>query len=511
MRVTNGMLINTTLNGLYKGATDLNKTYAQMTSGKKIQTVSDDPIIAGRALKLKTTVLETTQYQTNVKEANAWLEVTGGALTNVTEILKQIRTKCNQGANGTLEAKDKKDIQTEVLELLKQLQEEANVTYGGRYVFSGYKTSEPLILTKNETLDAAYTVADNMAIAEGTKVAADSKILNGSTYVRGSVLGIGTEIPKGSTLTAGTVLSKEDAVALGYTVSGTTYTTDGAHTIPKETQITNDMYAELQRKGVDVSKLVANNEGTGYYVAEAGDLVVEEGKTLSKDTAEALLGVKVSGDSYTITQDKTLGAAYTVLNKVTLGSNCKLNGDVVLKGESSLAAGSTLKAGSTMAAGTVLAKGSLNPKVHGKIDGQQMNYQIGVNSSLAINTLGMDSIFSDMIGCLNSIYADVTASINGEMSNEQLSKNFSKQLEKIDAILADVSDRTSELGSKVSRASYVTTRLTDQKTTYKNLLTETEDVDIEEVYTQFNVQYATYQSALQAASKVLTNTLADYL
>ena len=43
------------------------------------------------------------------------------------------------------------------------------------------------------------------------------------------------------------------------------------------------------------------------------------------------------------------------------------------------------------------------------------------------------------------------------------------------------------------------------------VLSETEDIDMEEVYTNFNVQYATYQSALQAMSKVITNTLADYL
>ncbi len=63
----------------------------------------------------------------------------------------------------------------------------------------------------------------------------------------------------------------------------------------------------------------------------------------------------------------------------------------------------------------------------------------------------------------------------------------------------------------MSRIDYVKSRLTEQKTTFKNLLSETEDVDIEETYVEFNTQYATYQSALKATSKIITNTLADYL
>ena len=123
MRVTNGMLTNTTLSGLYKTTGQLNKTYAQMTSGKKIQYVSDNPILAGRALKLSTNVNEAEQYISNVKSANSWMEITGGALNNMTQMLQQIREKVNQAANSPLEVKDKKSIQTEIEEIWKQISE----------------------------------------------------------------------------------------------------------------------------------------------------------------------------------------------------------------------------------------------------------------------------------------------------------------------------------------------------------------------------------------------------
>ena len=299
MRVTNGMIRNTTLNGLYTNMNLLNKTYAQMATGKKIQTVSDDPIIAGRALKLKSTVLEADQYESNTKEAMSWMEVTEAALDNMTEILKSIRTKCVQASNGTLEKEDLSAIKTDIEQLWNQLQEEANATYGGRYIFSGYKTKEPLMIN-----------------------------------------------------------------------------------------------------------------------------------------------------------------------------------------------------------------GAVNPKVDGQIGGHSIEYEIGVNSTISINTQGMDVILGTMKKEFEEIFNAVE---DPNVTATDLNKLFTDKLDSIDSIMVNISEKVSDLGSRMSRVEYTQERLIDQKATFENLLSETEDVDIEEVYTNFNIQYATYQSALQATSKIIKNTLADYL
>jgi flagellar hook-associated protein 3 FlgL len=90
MRVTNGMIRNNMLNSLYTNMNRLDTLYNQMNTLKKVQRPSDDPIITGRALKLKLNVLETQQHQHNVKEATSWMEVSQTALSNVTEIIKDI-------------------------------------------------------------------------------------------------------------------------------------------------------------------------------------------------------------------------------------------------------------------------------------------------------------------------------------------------------------------------------------------------------------------------------------
>ncbi|MGL6173166.1 MAG: flagellar hook-associated protein 3, partial [Cellulosilyticaceae bacterium] len=114
MRVTGGMIRNNSLNSLYDNMSRLDTLFSQMDTMKKIQKPSDDPIILGRSLKLRLNVMENEQHQSNVDEANAWMDVTETALSNMTEILKEIRTKCNQAANDTLTPEDRQKIQLEI-------------------------------------------------------------------------------------------------------------------------------------------------------------------------------------------------------------------------------------------------------------------------------------------------------------------------------------------------------------------------------------------------------------
>lgn len=503
MRITNGMIINNTLNNMYRNLGALNKTYAQMSTGKKIQTVSDNPIIAGRALKLNTTVLETTQYERNVKEAISWMDITESGLNNITEILKTIRTKFVQASSGTLGKEDKEKIRTQVEQLWTQIQEESNQTYSGRYVFSGYKTGEPMMLTASTTLEKDLTVTKELPVSDGSKIAAGSTVKKDSSFGSGSVLGIGTNIPAGSTLTEGTKLSAQEAQKiLGITLLDTEYTLDAEYTITAGTEISKEAAKHFRLGPI---------EGETYIVGEGGHKVTK-GTKLPKDIAEEVLGVTVSKDSYTITADIETTSDITLEGDMILGLDCKFNGDITLAGDSNLTVGTNLAVGSIMKVGSELPKGAFNPKVYGLIDGHAMEYEIGVGSTIVVNTEDMDDTMAEMAKCFNEVFSTLNQALNSDtVTNEELHIMFNDKLDEIDKIIAGISEKTSDLGSRMNRTEYTASRLADQKIAFKNLLSETEDIDIEEVYTNFNVQYATYQSALQATSKIITNTLADYL
>jgi flagellar hook-associated protein 3 FlgL len=145
MRVTNRMLINNMINNIGGNLRRMEKYQNRLSTGKKINVPSDDPVVAARALKLRTDVSRLEQYDRNVKDALSWMEITESSLANITDILHRARVLAVQGANGTTTPENTQKIEEEVKQLKHQLIQVANSTYSGRYIFSGFKTDQKLL------------------------------------------------------------------------------------------------------------------------------------------------------------------------------------------------------------------------------------------------------------------------------------------------------------------------------------------------------------------------------
>ncbi|EGD47764.1 flagellar hook-associated protein 3 [Ruminiclostridium papyrosolvens DSM 2782] len=145
MRITNNMLISNMLTALGNNESRMSKYQNQLYTGKKIQLPSDDPIVAARALKLRTDVSKIEQYQKNLGDAQSWVDATDAALAQIGNILKRAKELSTQAANGTNSSSETGDIGQEMKQLKVQLVHIANSTYSGRYMFSGFQTDQKLI------------------------------------------------------------------------------------------------------------------------------------------------------------------------------------------------------------------------------------------------------------------------------------------------------------------------------------------------------------------------------
>ena len=80
-------MTNNTLTNINKNKQNLTKIEEQYNTGKKIQKPSDDPIIAIRALKLRSNLSEINQYyERNIPDARSWMEMSEGALQQITSL-----------------------------------------------------------------------------------------------------------------------------------------------------------------------------------------------------------------------------------------------------------------------------------------------------------------------------------------------------------------------------------------------------------------------------------------
>ncbi|MCQ2979181.1 MAG: flagellar hook-associated protein FlgL [Clostridia bacterium] len=152
MRITNNIMVNTSLSNLQKSLIALNNYSTQVETGKKIQTASENPVIASKSLRYRTRLYEIDQYKSNVAEANSWLSSTETTLSSTYSILKKIRELAQDCASETITDSDRTQSLIEIKELRSQLAQEANTNVAGRYIFSGYKTDTKVMFNSDEEI-----------------------------------------------------------------------------------------------------------------------------------------------------------------------------------------------------------------------------------------------------------------------------------------------------------------------------------------------------------------------
>lgn len=145
MRITNNMIIANMTRSIGKNQARENKYQTQLSTGKKISVPSDDPVVAARALKLRTDVSKIEQYQKNIGDAKSWLDATDEALSKLGDVIQTARERVVQAANGTNTEEETQNLAMEIKQLKVQAIHLSNSTYAGRYIFSGFKTDQKLI------------------------------------------------------------------------------------------------------------------------------------------------------------------------------------------------------------------------------------------------------------------------------------------------------------------------------------------------------------------------------
>ena len=164
MRITKKIIQNNNLNNINTNKIYQDKLSNQMSTQKKVNRPSDDPVVTIRALRLRSNVTEVTQYyDKNIPDAESWLSITEDALSNLTDIITDMIKQCTKGSNGDLTSSDRQII----LEQLKALRDEVYATgdadYAGRYVFTGFRTDTSLSF--KEATDTPYTITEQLTNA----------------------------------------------------------------------------------------------------------------------------------------------------------------------------------------------------------------------------------------------------------------------------------------------------------------------------------------------------------
>ncbi len=521
MRITNQMMVNSTMSNIQINKNQLNTMDTQLSTQKKINKPSEDPIIAIRALRLRTSLDQVTQYlNKNIPDAASWLDTTEGAMDEAYNIITALNTYCTQGATDSYSSAERNTIAASLEKLKAAFYAEGDVEYAGRYCFTGYMTDTPLNYQSNEDAKGA----DYIITQKFTRDDLDTKTAYENFYETDDILNLKYETDANGNLV--TPSAKDvHRIRLGYKdldaaiqkntkdpATGTITTT----TEPFKLTLTD---SQGKTSTINVTPITATTAKTvkeqDNYVPKAGEAV------FNPTTGEILLADDVYEKLYAA---KDFSFTYEKSNFVKGDQNPVMYFDCVNNNKDDYYLG-----------------------VEYIKKNEDIEYNVNFSQKLKVNTEASDAYninlgrdIDDLVTSVNNVldienqiakvesmmqetrYSDETSQKKLKAMKEGLTKQKELAESKMTAAFEhgiscfqgyqqELSLAKADVGNRRTRLNLTKSRLTEQKTNFSNLKSQNEDIDLEEVVVGYSAAQLVYNASLSAASKVVQQTLLDFL
>lgn len=547
MRMTNKIMRNNSIYNINQNKILQDQLTNQMTNQSKIVRPSDDPVVAIRALRLRSNVTTITQYnEKNADDADQWLKLTSDAINTIDQVFNHLYEQAETGANKYETSDDLKIILEQMDSLTKEFYSSANVDYAGRYIFSGYRTDTPVTFTQEDILQmekhpVSFEIEEELSYKQistinytnydvvdtDLKGAADEdtnsyeqQVTNTDLYrFRLSYDALdsnengnqnNSKIPGEITITCKGKDGKVSTIKMDAT-GATVF--DPATADNKFDGVTMKEYSDPEV----AYKKIADGTFTGIaYCPSSGELVF--GKDFYDKFQE--------GDNFTFNYDKSSW----------------VNGDV--NPVHYFKCTETKDTGDGTMTDTRETKYNWREKLEGK--DQDIYYDVGFNQQIQVNSRA-DEIFTHNVGrdmddfdhCIKELvaietkekeikekmkefpedskeYKDYSRKLEavekaGTYIRENIHKKFENQMTKYQQYQADNRVAMTDNATRRSRLELITTRLTSQQATFKELQTDNEGIDVTEVAVELTSSELTYSAALMATSKIMQTNLMNYI
>lgn len=140
MRVTNGMMLGTVMFNMQRSLSRLLQLQGQLSSGRRIEKPSDDPVGTLRDLNYRNELSKNEQYRKNVNIARNRMTNYDTVLADLTNLMTSVNETAIAMSNETNESA-REGAANEVKSLFDQAMRLANGTLQGSHIFSGYKSN----------------------------------------------------------------------------------------------------------------------------------------------------------------------------------------------------------------------------------------------------------------------------------------------------------------------------------------------------------------------------------
>ena len=500
MRITNNMILSNTKGNINSNKLLVDKYNTQMTTQKKISKASENPVIAIRSLRLSTTMCQINQFaDNNIPDAVAWMNVTENALTNMKDILTDIRTQCVNGSTDTLTSDDRQTILDNLKALSEQVYSEGNAEYAGKSVFTGYRTSDTLTFQKDEP-ETTFEITQEF----------DYRALEEKRYYTGDVV-----IPEAitdTTVACNTKISENsfERVRLAYngdiTVDNFTvsYKTDNGGTVNVPTTLTT-YETEKAWEADKQERVVGDNEV--IFIEETGEFIF--GKNVANMISDNRADIHVEYTKKGFANGEAKPYYYYDCRDISDDdarhhvSYTKEDQDINYTTASNTV--TTINTQADMIFDTEIQR-DVNELVNVVQRSLDANAKVDKLKVMMNEAQYQDEESQKML----QGYLDA-AQKEADFADDNMQKTYEHYITRFDGYMESVNIAIIDVGSKQNSLSLTKVRVENQQTTIEELKSNNEDRDISDIIIDYYASYNAYTSSLTAAGKLNESNLLKYI
>jgi flagellar hook-associated protein 3 FlgL len=140
MRIASKTVYDNVKINLNRTSNELLRANLIVSSGKKINKLSDDPVGLVNVLSLRASLENVQQMERNIGTGKSWLNAGESVLSQSYEILTELKALSIQMASSNVNQTERNNSSGIVDGLMRQLLSLANTEVNGRYIFSGTQT-----------------------------------------------------------------------------------------------------------------------------------------------------------------------------------------------------------------------------------------------------------------------------------------------------------------------------------------------------------------------------------
>lgn len=140
-RVTQGMMHNQMIRNLNRNFDRMTGLQEQLSTGRKINKPSDDPVGITYALRYRSELSMNDQYQRNITEATSSVSHVDTVLDQINDLIKRVKELAVRGVSDSNPAEARYAIGQELEGIYQQLVSLSNDQVNGKFIFNGQMTT----------------------------------------------------------------------------------------------------------------------------------------------------------------------------------------------------------------------------------------------------------------------------------------------------------------------------------------------------------------------------------